>query len=48
MITAQQLERIRAGGETLTVEFKSDRGCLSDRELVEAVVAMAEATVTMI
>ena len=27
--------------ETLTVEFKSDRLCLSDRELVESVVAMA-------
>jgi len=27
--------------ETLTVEFKSDRNCLSDRELVETVVAMA-------
>lgn len=41
MMTARQLERIIAGGETLTAEFKSDRGCLSDRELVEAVVAMA-------
>jgi len=27
--------------ETLTVEFKSDRNCLSDYELVETVVAMA-------
>jgi ATP-dependent DNA helicase RecG len=27
--------------ETLTVEFKSDRNCLSDQELVETVVAMA-------
>jgi len=27
--------------ETLTVEFKSDRNCLSDQELVESVVAMA-------
>ncbi len=41
MMTARQLERIIADGETLTVEFKSDRACLSDRELVEAVVAMA-------
>lgn len=28
-------------GETLTVEFKSDRKCLSDRDLLAAVVALA-------
>jgi ATP-dependent DNA helicase RecG len=27
--------------ETLTCEFKSDRKCLSDRDLIEAVVCMA-------
>jgi ATP-dependent DNA helicase RecG len=29
--------------ETLTVEFKSDRDCLPDRDLVEALVGMANA-----
>ena len=28
-------------GESLTVEFKSDRKCLSDRDLVDAIAAMA-------
>ncbi len=41
MMTADTLAKIIAGGETLTVEFKSDRTCLPDRELVESVVAMA-------
>lgn len=30
-----------AGGETLTVEFKSDRKCLPDRDLIAAIVALA-------
>ena len=29
--------------ESLTCEFKSDRQCLSDRDLIEAVVCMANA-----
>ena len=40
-MTSERLAEIVAGGETLMVEFKSDRKCLSDRELVESVVAMA-------
>ena len=36
-----EIERLIAGGETLTVEFKSDREKLSDRALVEALAAMA-------
>ena len=27
--------------ETLTIEFKSDRNCLSDRDLIEAIVCLA-------
>ena len=40
-MTLEELKKIIAGGETLTVEFKSDRDKLPDRNLVEAVVAMA-------
>lgn len=29
--------------ESLTCEFKSDRQCLSDKDLIEAVVCMANA-----
>ncbi len=36
-----QLDEIRAVGETLTVEFKSDKKCFPDRDLVKAVVALA-------
>ena len=37
----QDLDLVRARGESLTVEFKSDQRPLSDRDLVELVVAMA-------
>jgi ATP-dependent DNA helicase RecG len=37
----QELKHVPAGGETLTVEFKSDLKGLPDRDLVAAVVAMA-------
>lgn len=37
----EQLERLLAGGETLEVEFKSDRGSLSDSSVYEQVVALA-------
>jgi len=37
----QELKDILAGGETLTAEFKSDLKGLPDRDLVAAVVAMA-------
>ena len=40
-MTAEELKKLIAGGETLTVEFKSDRKGLPDRDLVEAVVALA-------
>ena len=40
-MTAEELKRLIAGGETLTVEFKSDRKGLPDRDLVESVVALA-------
>lgn len=36
-----ELDAILAKGETLTVEFKSDKNCLPDRELIAAVVALA-------
>ena len=36
-----ELKDVLAGGETLTVEFKSDLKGLPDRDLVAAVVAMA-------
>lgn len=40
-MTKDELDKLIAGGETLTVEFKSDVKRLSDRDLVEAVVALA-------
>lgn len=40
-MTVEELRKIIARGETLCVEFKSDRDKLSDRALVEAVAAMA-------
>ncbi|MBD2014626.1 putative DNA binding domain-containing protein [Microcoleus sp. FACHB-53] len=41
MFTEEALKAIIAGGETLTVEFKSDRGPLQDTDLLEAVVCLA-------
>lgn len=44
-MTAKQLRRLVAGGETLDVEFKGERRSpLNDRELVEAVVCLANRT----
>lgn len=41
-MTPEQLRKIIAGGETMAVEFKSERGeVFSDRALVEAVVCLA-------
>lgn len=41
-MTPEQLREMIAGGETLAVEFKSERsGAFPDRELVEAVVCLA-------
>ena len=40
-MTVEELKKIIERGETLCVEFKSDRDKLSDRALVEAVAAMA-------
>ncbi len=37
----QRLESLIAGGETLTVEFKSDRNRISDSDIYEQVVALA-------
>ena len=39
----EQLAELLTGLETPTVEFKSDTGPLSDAELVEAVVRLANA-----
>ena len=39
--TEQQLLQLISQGESLTVEFKSDANCLPDRELVLALVALA-------
>ena len=38
---SEHIKRLIAQGETFTTEFKSDRGALSDHELVEAVVCLA-------
>jgi len=41
-VTPEQLQRLIAQGESLALEFKGEeKGQLSDRELVEAVVCMA-------
>lgn len=40
-MTVEEVKRIIARGETLSVEFKSDRGCFPDRELVETAVSLA-------
>ena len=41
-MNAQDLAALIAGGETLAVEFKSERtGSFSDRELIETVACMA-------
>lgn len=40
-MTEQELRALIAGGETLTVEFKSDLGPLSDSDLIEAVACLA-------
>ena len=41
-MNAEDLAALIAGGETLAVEFKSERaGSFSDRELVETVACMA-------
>ncbi|MEX2366307.1 MAG: ATP-binding protein, partial [Pseudohongiellaceae bacterium] len=37
----QEIQALIRGGESLTIEFKSDARSLSDRELVAAVVALA-------
>jgi len=41
MMSLEELRHILAQGETLSIEFKSDRGPLSDRELIIAIVALA-------
>lgn len=38
---SEHLRRLIDGGETATIEFKSDRGPLSDNDLIEAVVCLA-------
>jgi ATP-dependent DNA helicase RecG len=40
-VNEQQLQSLIAGGETLTVEFKSDRAQISDNTIYEEIVAMA-------
>ncbi|MBO4287206.1 MAG: putative DNA binding domain-containing protein [Kiritimatiellae bacterium] len=42
-MTLSELQSLTADGETLTVEFKSDRHRLPDGELVDALAAMANA-----
>jgi ATP-dependent DNA helicase RecG len=44
----RELKPLLAEGETLTVEFKSDAKGLPDRDLVAAVVAMANTEVGLI
>lgn len=40
-MSSSEIEHVIAQGESLTVEFKSDRKCLPDRELLAAVVSLA-------
>jgi ATP-dependent DNA helicase RecG len=44
MISDEQLQQMISQGESLMVEFKSDRRRISDREIYEEVVAMANAS----
>jgi hypothetical protein len=37
-MTPEELRALIAGGESLTTEFKSDQGPLSDADLIETVV----------
>lgn len=39
--TEQEIKKILARGESLTLEFKSDRKCLPDRDLIAALVSLA-------
>ena len=41
MKSQDDIRQLLAGGENLTVEFKSDRKCLPDRDLVTAAMALA-------
>lgn len=41
MIGSNDIKSLLSAGETLSVEFKSDRKCLSDRDLLAALVALA-------
>ncbi|MDH5297440.1 MAG: ATP-binding protein [Desulfobulbaceae bacterium] len=41
MTSQSDISDLLLNGETLTVEFKSDRKCLADRDLIAAVVALA-------
>ncbi|HEC34093.1 MAG TPA: ATP-binding protein [Chloroflexi bacterium] len=40
-MTPEELRALIAGGESLTVEFKSDQGPLSDADLIETVACLA-------
>jgi len=40
-MTPEELRALIAGGESLTAEFKSDQGPLSDADLIEIVVCLA-------
>ncbi|WP_293885283.1 ATP-binding protein [Thiolapillus sp.] len=40
-MSSQEIEELISQGESLTVEFKSDSKCLPDRELLAAVVSLA-------
>ena len=42
-MTVEEMKQIIARGETLSVEFKSDKNRLSDSELTDALAAMANA-----
>ena len=42
-MTVEELKKIIERGETLCVEFKSDKNRLSDSELTDALAAMANA-----
>jgi len=41
VIETDQLRDLIAGGESLTVEFKSDRRQISDKEIYEEIVSLA-------
>ena len=47
MIDVKELKSLIAQGESLTQEFKSDKSCLSDKDLIAAIVSLANTDATI-